>query len=69
MLKDVSNILNPQQIKLKHSKTLKDNRAILPDNIENEENAFSESKPEGKYRGLSKHSSFQNCNFNFVKKM
>ncbi|CAG2207358.1 unnamed protein product [Mytilus edulis] len=56
MLKDVSNILNPsnKQIKLEDPKPLTDTRAILPEevNIENTENAFNVSKPEGKYRGL-----------------
>ncbi|CAG2188402.1 unnamed protein product [Mytilus edulis] len=73
MLKDVSNILNPsnKQIKLEDPKPLTDTRAILPEqvNIENTENAFNVSKPEGKYRGLPSNSSFQNCVFNFVTKM
>ncbi|VDI16188.1 Hypothetical predicted protein [Mytilus galloprovincialis] len=64
MLKDVSNILNPsnKQIKLEDPKPLteSDTRAILPEqvNIENTENAFNVSKPEGKYRGLQSNSSF-----------
>ncbi|CAG2240663.1 unnamed protein product [Mytilus edulis] len=70
MLKDVSNILNPsnKQIKLEDPKPLTDTRAILPEqvNIENTENAFNVSKPEGKYRGLPSNSSFQNCVFNFI---
>ncbi|XP_071125661.1 uncharacterized protein KIAA1958-like [Mytilus edulis] len=73
MLKDVSNILNPsnKQIKLEDPKPLTDTRAILPEqvNMENTENAFNDSKPEGKYRGLPSNSSFQNCVFNFVTKM
>ncbi|XP_071126984.1 uncharacterized protein [Mytilus edulis] len=73
MLKDVSNILNPsnKQIKLEDPKPLTNTRAILPEqvNIENTENAFNVSKPEGKYRGLPSNSSFQNCVFNFVTKM
>lgn len=73
MLKDVSNILNPsnKQIKLEDPKPLTDTRAILPEqvDIENTENAFNVSKPEGKYRGLPSNSSFQNCVFNFVTKM
>ncbi|CAG2187373.1 TDC-1 [Mytilus edulis] len=70
MLKDVSNILNPsnKQIKLEDPKPLTDTRAILPEqvDIENTENAFNVSKPEGKYRGLPSNSSFQNCVFNFA---
>ncbi|XP_071123894.1 uncharacterized protein KIAA1958-like [Mytilus edulis] len=68
-----SNILNPsnKQIKLENPKPLTDTRAILSEqfNIENTENAFNVSKPEGKYRGLPSNSSFQNCVLNFVTKM